>query len=103
MRSVLLQWPFLTDISLGLAAASIFQVAPLPPGDVPDTAQAEAVQASAVRAQAFKLLMLLLLARSSALPCLLHLHISRKPVSRATARALSAATCLNWQPQASLL
>ena len=48
MRSVLLQWPFLTDISLGLAAASIFQVAPLPPGDVPDTAQAEAVQVCAL-------------------------------------------------------
>ena len=46
--SVLLQWPFLTDISLGLAAASIFQ-APQASADVPqDPAQAAAVQVLAV-------------------------------------------------------
>ena len=44
IASVLLQWPFLSDVSLGLAAASIFQVAPPAKGDVPDPAQAEAVQ-----------------------------------------------------------
>ena len=41
--SVLLQWPFLSDISLGLAAASIFQ-APVSSEDPQDAAQAAAVQ-----------------------------------------------------------
>ena len=41
--SVLLQWPFLSDISLGLAAASIFQ-APVASEVPQDAAQAAAVQ-----------------------------------------------------------